>query len=402
MAITWIDDDRFSCENQRVFCRVDFNVPLDPSGTGAAAVADDERVVAALPTIRLLLGKGARLILASHLGRPKGNKKKSLSLAPVAECLQSHLANDVQDIIFAHECIGDGVKRLAADLPPGGIMLLENLRFHSGEKNNDETFARGLADLADVYVNDAFGTAHRAHASTAGMAAFFESKAGGLLLRREVQELGRLMGEPARPFVAVLGGAKVDDKVGVITHLLPRVNGLVIGGAMANTFLRAQGRTLGKSKVEEDKLDLARRIIDAAREKNVALHLPEDLVVATDFSENASHRTVEVAEIGKAEMALDIGPKSARRYAEVIADAQTVVWNGPMGVFEWPAFSSGTQTVAEAIAGCRGFTVVGGGDSVAALKNAGLQGQIDHVSTGGGASLEFLEGKGLPGLAALD
>lgn len=394
MAITWIDNAPFSFHNQRVFVRVDFNVPLEEKG-GALVVADDERVRAALPTLKLLLDKGARLILASHLGRPKGRDPKQ-TLLPVAACLQQHLDRDV---IFADDCVGDGVKKLAADLKPGQILLLENLRYHSGEEKNDEGFARQLAALADVYVNDAFGAAHRAHASTAGMAAFVEHKAGGLLLKKEAETLYGLLQNPTKPFVAIVGGAKVSDKIGVLTKLLTKVDTLVIGGAMAYTFLAAKGVAVGSSRTEPDKLLIAGSIMDRAAERGVNLLLPGDHVVATEFKETATATVVET--IGEGEMGLDIGPATRALYTQAIRGAGTVLWNGPMGVFEWASFSAGTKDVANAVANCTGFTVVGGGDSVAAINDLGLGPKIKHVSTGGGASLELLEGQKLPGLLAL-
>ena len=395
MAITWIDDGKLNFKDQRVFVRVDFNVPLEDDGKGGVVVSDDERVRAALPTLKLLLDKGARLILASHLGRPKGRDPKQ-SLLPVAACLQGHLKRDV---IFADDCVGDGVKKQASDLKPGQVLLLENLRYHTGEEKNDEGFARQLAALCDVYVNDAFGAAHRAHASTAGMAAFVDKKAGGLLLKKEAETLYGLLRAPKKPFVAIVGGAKVSDKIGVVTKLLGKVDKILIGGAMAYTFLASKGVAVGKSRTEPDKLNVAKSVVDSAAQRGVQLLLPVDHVAATAFAEDAT--PVETALLADDQMGLDIGPQTRRLYAEAIAGAGTVLWNGPMGVFEWTNFARGTTAVAEAVAGRGAFTVVGGGDSVAALNQSGLAAKISHVSTGGGASLELLEGQKLPGLLAL-
>jgi phosphoglycerate kinase len=395
MAITWIDDGKLNFKDQRVFVRVDFNVPLEDDGKGGVVVSDDERVRAALPTLKLLLDKGARLILASHLGRPKGRDPKQ-SLLPVAACLQGHLKRDV---IFADDCVGDGVKKQASDLKPGQVLLLENLRYHTGEEKNDEGFARQLAALCDVYVNDAFGAAHRAHASTAGMAAFVDKKAGGLLLKKEAETLYGLLRAPKKPFVAIVGGAKVSDKIGVVTKLLGKVDKILIGGAMAYTFLASKGVAVGKSRTEPDKLNVAKSVVDSAAQRGVQLLLPVDHVAATAFAEDAT--PVETALLADDQMGLDIGPQTRRLYAEAIAGAGTVLWNGPMGVFEWTNFARGTTAVAEAVAGSGAFTVVGGGDSVAALNQSGLAAKISHVSTGGGASLELLEGQKLPGLLAL-
>jgi phosphoglycerate kinase len=395
MAITWIDDGKINFKDQRVFVRVDFNVPLDDDGKGGVTVSDDERVRAALPTLQLLLDKGARLILASHLGRPKGRDPKQ-SLLPVAACLQGHLKRDV---IFADDCVGDGVKKQAHDLKAGQVLLLENLRYHTGEEKNDEGFARQLAALCDVYVNDAFGAAHRAHASTAGMAAFVEKKAGGLLLKKEAETLYGLLRAPKKPFVAIIGGAKVSDKIGVVTKLLGKVDKILIGGAMAYTFLASKGVAVGKSKTELDKLNVARSVVDSAAQRGVQLLLPVDHVAATEFAEGA--RATETTVLAEDQMGLDIGPATRKLYAEAIKGAGTVLWNGPMGVFEWANFAQGTMAVADAVAHSGAFTVVGGGDSVAALNQSGLAAKISHVSTGGGASLELLEGQKLPGLLAL-
>jgi phosphoglycerate kinase len=393
----WVDDESFDVEGKRVFCRVDFNAPLEEV-EGKRVVADDTRLVAALPTINLLLEKGARLILGSHLGRPKGKARPELSLEPVAERLQTLLS---RDLIFTDDCVGDGVKKMASEMKRGDLLLLENLRFHAGEKKNDEGFCRMLAENADAYVNDAFGTAHRAHASTAGVADFIENKAGGLLLRREVEALSGLLKDPKRPFVAVLGGAKVSDKIGVLNQLANKVDTLIIGGAMAYTFLKARGDDVGTSRVEEDRLNLAKSVLERCEQRGPKLLLPSDHVVAKAFEETAEARVIEDGGFEADDMGLDIGPSSRLAFADALKDAGTILWNGPMGVFEWDSFSTGTKAVAEAIAASPGFSVVGGGDSVAAVNDAGLAEEISHVSTGGGASLELLEGKLLPGLKAL-
>ncbi len=397
MAITWIDDGKFggALKDKRVFVRVDFNVPLEADDQGNQTITDDERIRAALPTLKFLLDRGARLILASHLGRPKG-KDPSQSLLPIAQVLSEQLNRAV---IFADDCVGDGVKKQAHDLKNGQILLLENLRYHTGEEKNDDGFARQLASLADVYVNDAFGAAHRAHASTAGMAAFVPVKAGGLLLKKETETLYGLLRSPKKPFVAILGGAKVTDKIGVLTKLLGKVDKILIGGAMAYTFLAAKGVAVGKSKIEADKLNLAKSVIDSAAQRNVELLLPVDHVAATEFKETATPVTTSI--LKEEQMGLDIGPQTQKLYADAIKGSGTVLWNGPMGVFEWEAFARGTTAIAKAVADSGAFSVVGGGDSVAALNQSGLASKISHVSTGGGASLELLEGQKLPGLLAL-
>ena len=394
MAITWIDDDDFDVENKVVFCRVDFNVPLSDDGK----VTDDERVRAALPTIKKLQEGGARIMLASHLGRPKGKIKESLSLAPVADVLQKLLGSE---LIFTDDCVGDGVRALSRNLKPGGVMLLENLRFHSGEEKNDDGFARQLAEFAEVYVNDAFGAAHRAHASTHGVAAHIPQKAGGLLMRREVEALNKLLGEAQRPFVGILGGAKVSDKLAVLSNLMNRLDKLLVGGAMAYTFLRAKGENVGASRVEEDRIAIAKSIIQKAEEKNVELLLPTDHIVASEFNDQAEPFVCKASLFQPEQMGLDIGPETQERYAAAIRTAKMVFWNGPMGVFEWKPFSSGTMTVMNAVADADAYSVVGGGDSVAAINQGGRHSDFSHVSTGGGASLELLEGKRLPGLDAL-
>jgi phosphoglycerate kinase len=390
--------DELQLTGKRVFLRADFNVPLDAS----RRVTDDTRIREVLPTLRRLLQLGGRVMIASHLGRPKGKVDASLSLEPAASKL-SELLGKSHEVILADDCIGDGVRKLAKDLKDGQVLMLENLRFHKEEEANDAGFARALAESADVYVNDAFGAAHRAHASTVGMVPLVKEVAGGYLLRREMDFLGRLLRSPELPYVAVLGGAKVSDKIKVIESLLPRVNSLLIGGAMAYTFLKVEGVEVGKSRVETDKLDVARRALEAARRLGKDVVLPIDHIVAAEVGEGAVPREVAERAIPAGLMGLDIGPRTRALYAEHLRSAKTILWNGPMGLFEIPAFSAGTRAIAETMARCRdATTVVGGGDSAAAVHAFGLAEKMSHVSTGGGATLEFLEGHELPGIKALE
>ncbi|MFL5271114.1 MAG: phosphoglycerate kinase [Anaeromyxobacteraceae bacterium] len=395
MALKTID--ALDLAGKRVFIRVDFNVPLDPAGK----VTDDARIRAALPTIQHAMAKRAKVILASHLGRPKGKPedKKKLTLEPAAARLSELLR---QDVILADDCVGDGVKKLVRDLKDGHVLLLENLRFHPEEEANDEAFARELASLADVWVNDAFGTAHRAHASTAGMARFVKEKAAGFLIQKEVEYLGKALAHPAKPFVAILGGAKVSDKIKVLENLIAKADAICIGGAMAYTFLKAEGVAVGKSKVEEDKLDLARSILEKAKAKGVDFLLPVDHVCATEAKETAKREVVNDRAIPDGLIGLDIGPKTLDRYRQRVLSAKTVFWNGPMGLFEQKPWAEGTFGVARAMAESPAITVVGGGDSAAAIEEAGLVAKMKHVSTGGGASLEFIEGRVLPGIQVLE
>ena len=379
---------------KKVLVRVDFNVPLNDKGE----IADDTRITASLPTIQYLLEQKAAVILMAHLGRPKGQVKPELSLAPVANHLGKLLG---KKILFAPDCVGEAAQAAASKLKPGHILLLENLRFHKEEEKNDMEFAEKLASLADLYVNDGFGVSHRAHASVEGVTHFLPA-AAGFLLEKEIQYVGQAVTNPLHPFVAIIGGAKVSDKIGVISNLLDKVDTLLIGGGMANTFLAAQGYKMGKSLVEEDKLDLAKELLAKAKKNKVNMLLPTDLVMAAAFAPDAEHVTEKVKNLNQAYMALDIGAETSKAYAEALADAKMIVWNGPMGVFEMDAFCKGTEAVAKAVAKSRATSIVGGGDSVAAIEKLGLAKRITHISTGGGASLEYLEGKVLPGVAALD
>lgn len=391
-------------KGKKALVRVDFNVPFDEEGR----VADDTRIRAALPTIRRVSGEGGKAILISHLGRPKGEPDSAFSLAPAGERLSELLGREV---IFVDDCVGPKVAAAVEKMKEGDVILLENLRFHPGEKAGDEDFARRLAEPADLYIDDAFGTAHRAHASMVGVTAYLQPAAAGFLLQKEIEYLGSVISDPRRPLVAILGGAKVSDKITVIESLLERVDALLIGGAMAYTFLRAEGVPVGSSRVEErievpggepiDSAELAGKIMRRAGERGVEVLLPSDHLAADRFAADAEVKTVPRDGIGDGWLGMDIGPETARIYAERIARAGTVFWNGPMGVFEMEPFASGTLAVARALADSDAVSIVGGGDSVSAVNSSGLADRITHISTGGGASLEFLEGKTLPGIAAL-
>jgi phosphoglycerate kinase len=380
---------------KRVLVRVDFNVPQDEAGR----ITDDSRIRAALPTIRLLLDRGARVILVTHLGRPKGVDPR-WRLDPVAARLSELLGRPVTKL---DDCVGPAVRQAVESLAPGGVILLENVRFHPEEEKNDPAFARELAALADLFVNDAFGTAHRAHASTEGVARYLPAVAG-LLMQKEIEALGQALANPRRPFVALLGGKKVHDKIGVIRNLMTKVDALLIGGGMAYTFLKAQGREIGKSLLDEESLDVARETLDQAVARGVRLELPEDVVVAQEFREDAPHKVVPVDAIPADWMGMDIGPRTVKKFGEILRGARTVLWNGPVGVFEMPAFAAGTRAMAQALAeetAAGATTIIGGGDTAAAVESLGYGDKMTHLSTGGGASLEFLEGKELPGIAAL-
>jgi phosphoglycerate kinase len=391
MAVRALRDGAFA--GQRVLVRVDFNVPIDEG-----RVADDARITAALPTIEHLRRAGAKVILASHLGRPKGKGfEPAFTLQPVAEHLR-HLGIPAH---FASDCVGAPARDVIAKLHPGEVALLENVRFHAGEEKNDPTFCKALADLADVYVNDAFGTAHRAHASTTGVAHLLPAYAG-FLIEAEVKALGVALENPARPFTAILGGAKVSDKILIVERLLGKVDRLLIGGGMAFTFLKAQGHEVGKSLVEADRVELAKSLLAKAKARGVEVHLPADVVAANDFKADSDYRTVSVGHIQPDWMGLDIGAGTIADFSRAISTSKTVLWNGPMGVFEMEPFAAGTKAIGEAVADVKGTTIVGGGDSAAAARKFGVDRRMTHVSTGGGASLEFLEGKILPGIAALE
>ncbi len=381
-------------DGKRVLVRVDFNVPMD-----GETITDENRIVGALPTIKYLLDHNAKVVLCSHMGRPKGEVNPKYSLAPVAKRLSQLLGQEVK---MAKDVIGEDADKVVASLKNGEVALLENLRFHKEEEKNEENFTKKLASYGEIYVNDAFGTAHRAHASTEGVAHFMPVAVSGFLIEKELQFLGDAVNNPVRPFAAILGGAKVSDKINVINNLLEKVDVLLIGGGMAYTFIKAQGGDIGNSLLEADKLDLAKELLKKAEEKGVKLLLPEDSVVADSFSNDANTQVVASGSIPEGWLALDIGPKAREKFAAEVKNAKTVVWNGPMGVFEMPAFAEGTKAVAKALAESSATTIVGGGDSAAAVEQMGFGDKISHISTGGGASLEFLEGIELPGVAALN
>lgn len=376
---------------KKVFIRVDFNVPMDENQN----ITNDKRIRATLPTLNYLLENNAAIILACHVGRPKGQRVPELSVKPIVARLSELLGKKVK---YAEDCVGEAASKAAADLKPGEVLLLENLRYHNEETKNDPEFAKQLASLADVAVDDAFGVSHRAHASNAGIAQYVEV-VGGFLIEKEIQFIGKALSNPERPFVAIIGGAKVSDKIGVISNLLEKADAVVIGGGMANTFLAAQGKGIGSSLFEEEKLPLAKELLAKAEEKGVKVFLPAEVVVADKFAADANHKTVSVDEVPADWMILD--NKFSKECQEALENAKTIVWNGPMGVFEFDAFAHGTEDIAHAVAESTGISIVGGGDSIAALKKTGLSDKITHISTGGGATLEFLEGKPMPGIAAI-
>ncbi len=394
MNLTKQTIDQVELKNKRVLIRVDFNVPLDD----ACQITDDSRIRAALPTINRAVDENAVVILCSHLGRPDGVYEESLSLAPIAKRLQRFLNKPVQ---FAGDCIGPTVDAMVNEANPGDVILLENLRFHPGEEKNDEQFSQQLASLADVYINEAFGTAHRSHASTVGVTKFVKTSAAGFLMKREVEALEGTVDNPVRPFVAILGGAKVSGKIGVIENLGKKVNKVIIGGGMAFTFIKAMGHEIGRSLVENDMLDFAKRIQEQALAQKIKFYLPVDCVVAASFEPEAETKIVPIQEIPPGWYGLDIGPASVRLFSEAVQNAKTILWNGPMGLFERDAFSRGTFALAHAVANAYAKTIVGGGDTALAVHRAGESDSMSFISTGGGAALQLLEGKHMPGLAAL-
>ena len=386
--------DDIQVKGKRVLVRVDFNVPVDDNGQ----ITDDRRIKAAIPTIKSLTDRGAKVILASHFGRPKGTPNDKYRMDVMGKRLSELMG---QPVVKVNDCIGDEPKKAIAGLAEGGIALLENVRFYKEEEANDEGFAKSLADLADVYVNDAFGAAHRAHASTAGVAEFLKPAVSGYLMQKEIAIMGKALSNPERPFVAILGGAKVADKLGVIKNLLEKVDTLIIGGGMAYTFLKAQGMEIGKSLLDSEKVEFAKEMMAQAESRGIKLLLPVDVVVTDDFKKPTMSKTVAVNQIPSDLQGVDIGPETIKLFAKEVEAAKTVIWNGPMGVFELPQFAVGTKAVAEALTRSQGTTIVGGGDSAAAVEQMGYAAKVTHVSTGGGASLEFMEGIELPGVAAL-
>jgi phosphoglycerate kinase len=389
--------DKLNLKDKRVLVRVDFNVPLDEN----RKITDDIRITASLPTIKKIINDGGKAILMSHLGRPKGKISPEFSLKPAAEKLSELLGKEVK---LAPDCIGDEVKKMVDKMKSGDVLLLENLRFHTEEEKNDTAFSKKLAELGDVYVNDAFGTAHRAHASTEGVTHFFDTCAAGYLMEKELDYLGSALNNPVRPYCAILGGAKISGKIDVIMNLFDKVDSLIIGGGMAFTFFKAQGKEIGKSLLEPEKIDLAKEVLEKAEKSKIKLLLPVDVVVAPEFKNDSPAETVKADKIPSDKMGLDIGSETVKLFINELLKSKTIVWNGPMGVFEMDNFARGTFKIAEALAEATkkgAITVVGGGDSAAAISKAGLEDKVSHVSTGGGASLEFLEGKNLPGVEAL-
>lgn len=386
--------EKVDLKGKRVFIRADFNVPLDENGN----ITDDGRIRSTLPTINYALDAGAKVIIASHLGRPKGKPNPKFSLGPVAVRLSRLLNKEVK---FARDCVGPDAEHMVAGMRPGDVLLLENLRFHPEEEKNDEAFSKALAAFTDIYVNDAFGTAHRAHASTCGITKFVKQSVAGFLMKKEIEYLQKTVADPVRPFVAILGGAKVSGKIGVIENLQDKVDKIIIGGAMAFTFIKARGQEVGSSLVEDDMLEMAQRLRKGVREKGVKFYLPVDFVVAESTNDGAETKIVTSQEIPRDWVGLDIGPATTRLFSEALQDAKTIIWNGPMGLFEKDAYSRGTFAIARAVADAYAATIVGGGDTDLAVHKAGVSDSITFISTGGGASLELLEGKELPGLAAL-
>lgn len=390
--------DDLELKDKKVLVRVDFNVPLDDD----LNVTDDTRIVESLPTIKKIIKDGGKAILMSHLGRPKGKRDEKFSLKPAAEKLSELLGKEVK---LAPDCVGDETEKMVNEMQDGDVLLLENLRFHEGETKNDENFAKQLAAFGDVYINDAFGSAHRAHASTEGVTKFIDESAAGYLMEKELEYLGKSLSDPERPYCAILGGAKISGKIDVIENLLSKVDVLIIGGGMAFTFFKAEGKEIGKSLLEEEKIDLAKDVLEKIKSSGIKFYLPVDVVAAEEFDNNSASEVVDIDSIPENKMGLDIGPQTIKLFTEEIMKSKTIVWNGPMGVFEMDNFAEGTFAVAKTLADATdkgAVTVIGGGDSAAAISKAGLKDKVSHVSTGGGASLEFLEGKELPGVAALN